>query len=104
MTLVLAFATALAVTWLVTPLAIRVARATGFIDKPAGYKGHDAPTPYLGGSAIMAGILVAAISFGGAGHGRWVLVAAAAACRWACSSRAWRWPPRPTPRSALEPS
>jgi len=74
-----AFALALAVTWLVTPLAIRIARRTGFIDRPAGYKGHEAPTPYLGGSAIMAGVLVAAVALGGAGDGRWVLIVGAAA-------------------------
>src|SRR6478672_5933215 len=75
----LAFALALAVTWLVTPLAIRLAHRTGFIDRPAGYKGHVAPTPYLGGSAIMAGVLVAGIGLGGAADGRWVLIAAAVA-------------------------
>ena len=79
MTLVLAFAVALAVTWLATPLVIRLAHATGFIDRPAGYKGHERPTPYLGGAAIMAGVLVAAVSFGGAGHGRWVLITGAVA-------------------------
>ena len=60
----LALLVAAAVTYLVTPLAIRVASATGFLDKPAGYKGHGNPTPYLGGSAIMVGVLVAALAFG----------------------------------------
>jgi len=76
-TLAPALLLAVLVTWAVTPLAIRLAHLTGFIDRPAGYKGHHAPTPYLGGSAIMVGILVAALSFGGAGGGRWVLVAGA---------------------------
>src|SRR3954470_10169036 len=62
----LAFAVAALVTWAVTPLAIRVAFATGFLDKPAGYKGHGNPTPYLGGSAIMVGLLVAALAYEGA--------------------------------------
>lgn len=79
MTVALAFAVALVATWGITPLAIRVARSTGFLDKPAGYKGHAAPTPYLGGSAIMAGVLVAAVALGGAAHGRWVLIAGAVA-------------------------
>src|SRR3954454_14131820 len=61
----LAFAVAALVTWAVTPLAIRVAFATGFLDKPAGYKGHGNPTPYLGGSAIMVGLLVAAVAYEG---------------------------------------
>src|SRR6478752_10394451 len=60
----LALLVAAAVTYLVTPLAIRVARATGFLDKPAGYKGHGNPTPYLGGSAILGGVLVAGLAFG----------------------------------------
>jgi UDP-GlcNAc:undecaprenyl-phosphate GlcNAc-1-phosphate transferase len=62
----LALLVAAAVTYLVTPLAIRVAHATGFLDKPAGYKGHGNPTPYLGGSAIMAGVIVAGLAFGDA--------------------------------------
>jgi UDP-GlcNAc:undecaprenyl-phosphate GlcNAc-1-phosphate transferase len=61
----LAFAVAAFVTWAVTPVAIRVAFATGFLDKPAGYKGHGNPTPYLGGSAIMIGLLVAAVAYEG---------------------------------------
>jgi UDP-GlcNAc:undecaprenyl-phosphate GlcNAc-1-phosphate transferase len=61
----LALLVAAVVTWLVTPLAIRVAHATGFIDKPAGYKGHGNPTPYLGGSAIMVGLLAAAVAYEG---------------------------------------
>lgn len=77
MTVALAFATALALTWLATPIAVRVALRTGFLDRPAGYKGHERVTPYLGGAAIMAGGLVAALAFGGAGGGRWVLLAAA---------------------------
>src|SRR5436190_1332043 len=61
----LAFLVAAFVTWAVTPVAIRVAFATGFLDKPAGYKGHGNPTPYLGGSAIMVGLLVAALAYEG---------------------------------------
>ena len=61
-----AFVVAALVTWLATPIAIALAHATGFIDRPVGYKGHGRPTPYLGGSAVMAGILVAALVFGGA--------------------------------------
>src|SRR6266542_3351334 len=61
----LALLVAASVTWLVTPLAIRVAFATGFLDTPAGYKGHGNPTPYLGGSAIMVGLLAAALTYEG---------------------------------------
>jgi UDP-GlcNAc:undecaprenyl-phosphate GlcNAc-1-phosphate transferase len=47
-------------TYLLTPLAIKVAFKTGFVDRPAGYKGHKQPTPYLGGSAITIGLLAGA--------------------------------------------
>jgi UDP-GlcNAc:undecaprenyl-phosphate GlcNAc-1-phosphate transferase len=50
--------------WLFTPLAIRGATRIGFFDHPVGYKGHGAPTPYLGGAAVFAGFLVAAALFG----------------------------------------
>ncbi|MGI8428068.1 MAG: glycosyltransferase family 4 protein [Solirubrobacteraceae bacterium] len=55
------FAVAALTTFLVTPTAIAVAVRTSFVDLPAGYKGHRRPTPYLGGTAIMAGILVATL-------------------------------------------
>jgi UDP-GlcNAc:undecaprenyl-phosphate GlcNAc-1-phosphate transferase len=61
----LAFAVALAATLIFTPLAIRLARATGFFDHPVGYKGHGSPTPYLGGVAVVAGFLLAAALCGG---------------------------------------
>jgi UDP-GlcNAc:undecaprenyl-phosphate GlcNAc-1-phosphate transferase len=56
-----AFAIAALVTYVVTPVAIAIAVRTGFFDKPHGYKGHKRPTPYLGGSAILAGIFVAVL-------------------------------------------
>jgi UDP-GlcNAc:undecaprenyl-phosphate GlcNAc-1-phosphate transferase len=56
----LGFATAL-VFW-GTPVAIRVAARLNFYDRPAGYKGHGAPTPYLGGApVVIAFVLVLAI-------------------------------------------
>ena len=61
----LAFAVALAATLVFTPLAIRLARVTGFFDHPVGYKGHGSPTPYLGGVAVIAGFLLAATLCGG---------------------------------------
>jgi len=61
----LAFLVALVATLALTPLAIRIARATGFYDHPVGYKGHADPTPYLGGAAVIAGLLVASSLFGG---------------------------------------
>ena len=49
-----------------TPLAIRVANRTGFYDQPGGYKVHPRATPYLGGTAVVAGISLAALVFIGA--------------------------------------
>ncbi|MDX6723612.1 MAG: UDP-GlcNAc:undecaprenyl-phosphate/decaprenyl-phosphate GlcNAc-phosphate transferase, partial [Solirubrobacteraceae bacterium] len=57
----LGLAVALAVVYSATPLAIRVADRLQFYDKPAGYKGHARPTPYLGGAAVMAGFLLALV-------------------------------------------
>jgi UDP-GlcNAc:undecaprenyl-phosphate/decaprenyl-phosphate GlcNAc-1-phosphate transferase len=50
--------------WVLTPLALRVARRTAFYDHPVGYKAHPAPTAYLGGAAVIAGFLAAALAFG----------------------------------------
>jgi len=60
----LAFLVAFGAALLLTPLAIRLARRTGFYDHPVGYKGHDSPTPYLGGIAVIGGTLVASALFG----------------------------------------
>ena len=50
----LGFAIACALAYLATPYAIGLADRLQFYDKPAGYKGHLRPTPYLGGAAVMA--------------------------------------------------
>lgn len=63
--LMLAFALALGTALAVTPIAIAVAARTGFQDHPLGYKGHHAPTPYLGGAAVVIGFLLAGLTFGG---------------------------------------
>lgn len=38
---------------ILNPLAIRLARRVGFVDRPGGHKSHTRPTPYGGGSAIF---------------------------------------------------
>jgi len=76
-----AFAVAALITWATTPVAVRVAVATGFMDRPVGYKGHLQATPYLGGAAIMAGVLVAALAFGGA-TGTYAVIVALAGAMW----------------------
>lgn len=59
-----ALAVAALATFLLTPVAMRVAVATRFYDLPAGYKGHRRPTPYLGGAAITAGVVIAVLLAG----------------------------------------
>jgi UDP-GlcNAc:undecaprenyl-phosphate GlcNAc-1-phosphate transferase len=48
-----------------TPLAIRAAGRWRFYDLPIGYKGHAAPTPYLGGAAVVGAFIVAALIVAG---------------------------------------
>ena len=60
----LAFPVAAVTAAALTPAAIALARRTGFYDRPAGYKAHAAPTPYLGGIAVVAALLLAAALFG----------------------------------------
>jgi UDP-GlcNAc:undecaprenyl-phosphate GlcNAc-1-phosphate transferase len=61
----LAVLVALALTQVLTPLCVRLARATGFMDHPAGYKGHRAPTPYLGGVAVLVAFLATGAALSG---------------------------------------
>jgi UDP-GlcNAc:undecaprenyl-phosphate GlcNAc-1-phosphate transferase len=63
--LIAAGGVAVAATLAVTPVAIAVAGRMNFHDRPVGYKGHLAPTPYLGGAAVIAGFLLAALTLGG---------------------------------------
>jgi UDP-GlcNAc:undecaprenyl-phosphate/decaprenyl-phosphate GlcNAc-1-phosphate transferase len=56
-----AFLVAAAVSALLTPLTMRVARALGAIDEPRQRGLSESPTPLLGGLAIFAGTLVAAL-------------------------------------------
>jgi UDP-GlcNAc:undecaprenyl-phosphate GlcNAc-1-phosphate transferase len=79
-----AFVLAALVALVATPVAIRVAQATSFFDVPVGYKGHRSATPYLGGAALIGGILAAAGAFGGDFGGSefgglWLIVALAVA-------------------------
>ena len=59
-----AFGFSLVAVLLATPVAIRIAGRTNFFDRPMGYKGHAAPTPYLGGTAVLAGFAAGAFAFG----------------------------------------
>ena len=78
-----AFLIAAAVTALLTPVTMRLARALGAIDEPRERGLSERPTPLLGGLAIFAGALVAALIWLPGGykteHQLWhgVLIAAA---------------------------
>jgi UDP-GlcNAc:undecaprenyl-phosphate GlcNAc-1-phosphate transferase len=48
-----------------TPVAIRTAKRLEFFDKPAGYKGHAAPTPYLGGAAVVFAFSLSLLTLAG---------------------------------------
>src|SRR6202451_2036816 len=64
-----AFLVAAAVTALLTPLTMRIARAVGAIDEPRERGLSARPTPLLGGLAIFAGVLVAALIWLPEGYG-----------------------------------
>jgi UDP-GlcNAc:undecaprenyl-phosphate GlcNAc-1-phosphate transferase len=53
----LATAVALAVGVVSAAILRKVALATDFVDRPGGHKGHQFAVPYLGGVAIMLGVL-----------------------------------------------
>src|ERR1051326_1309910 len=98
---VVGFVLAGGLTFVATPYAIRAAHRLGFYDQPAGYKGHLAPTPYLGGAAVMAGFLTALIA--SAGHwGRTGPQALAAALLWLVGTVDDRRPLSPWLRLAIE--
>ncbi len=48
---------AMGVTWMVTPLTIRLGRRMGAVDLPGGRKIHRQPIPRIGGLAVFAGFL-----------------------------------------------
>jgi UDP-GlcNAc:undecaprenyl-phosphate GlcNAc-1-phosphate transferase len=66
--LVLAFGLALGIALIAVPAAIRLAWRTNFLDRPVGFKKHGRPTPYLGGAAVMAAFLPAAVLLGGGAY------------------------------------
>ena len=65
-----AFLLAAAVTALLTPLTMRVARRAGAFDEPRRRGLSDRPTPLLGGLAIFAGALVAVLVWLPTGYGK----------------------------------
>src|SRR5881398_1711891 len=67
---VFTFLTAAAVTALLTPVTMRIATAVGAIDEPRERGLSERATPLLGGLAIFAGALVAALIWLPAGYGK----------------------------------
>ena len=59
----LAFALALVVVWISTPVVKSLAWRIGAIDEPRERGLHQFPTPRLGGLAILAGIIAAGLAF-----------------------------------------
>jgi len=51
-----------------TPLAIRFARRVDFYDTPREYRQHRAPTPLLGGAAVIGAFILAAVAVGAGGN------------------------------------
>ena len=73
----LAFAVPLFATLLLTPFAGRLAHRFGVLDHPGGHKTHHEATPYLGGLAVGAGlVLVATFATGANGELITVLIGA----------------------------
>ena len=62
----LAFALPLVATWLITPLAAKLAHRVGMVDHPNEERYHTDPTPYLGGLAVAAGLIVIGAAAAGA--------------------------------------
>jgi UDP-GlcNAc:undecaprenyl-phosphate GlcNAc-1-phosphate transferase len=60
----LAFGVPLAATFLLTPLAARIAQHRGMIDHPKPDRFHGTATPYLGGLAVAAGLVAAVTTTG----------------------------------------
>jgi UDP-N-acetylmuramyl pentapeptide phosphotransferase/UDP-N-acetylglucosamine-1-phosphate transferase/tetratricopeptide (TPR) repeat protein len=60
--LLVGLALATVIVYAATPFAIRLATRLEFYDAPTGYKAHGAPTPYLGGLAVVTGFVVAVLA------------------------------------------
>ena len=75
----LAFVVAAALAWLLVPLTERLAHRIGAIDHPRERSLHTAPTPKLGGVAMLAGVLVAMLLFEPTAELTWWIIAGAVA-------------------------
>jgi UDP-GlcNAc:undecaprenyl-phosphate GlcNAc-1-phosphate transferase len=75
------FAAAAVASVAATPVAIRIARRTDFLDRPRDYRQHGAPTPLLGGAAVLVAFLLAGLLVAGA-SGRLLVLLGCAAGLW----------------------
>jgi UDP-GlcNAc:undecaprenyl-phosphate GlcNAc-1-phosphate transferase len=66
-------------TLVATPVAAGLARRLGVLDRPAGRKLHLEPTPYLGGLAVVVGLVVAGVVIGSTARQAAVIAACAVA-------------------------
>lgn len=97
----LAFVVSACAVLLATPIAIRMALGTGFLDHPVDYKRHARPTPYLGGGALVVALVPVALLLGGTGSTvGWIL--AGTVLMWIVGTIDDRIPLGPLTRLALE--
>jgi UDP-GlcNAc:undecaprenyl-phosphate GlcNAc-1-phosphate transferase len=96
-----AFVAAAALTAVATPVLAGLARRAGILDHPGGYKEHERPTPYLGGVAILLGVLAATLATAGVESPLPAIAAAAAAICLLGTIDDWR-PIPPAPRVAVQ--
>jgi UDP-GlcNAc:undecaprenyl-phosphate GlcNAc-1-phosphate transferase len=79
--LTLAFGIGFGAAYALTPLAIAIAGRTEFLDHPRGYKAHPSPTPYLGGTVVLAGFGLAVLALADDLGRLWpILIGALALC------------------------
>ena len=74
----LAGGSAAAISLGLTGVAVVVARASGFVDHPQGYKAHARATPYLGGAAVLLALLLSTLVLAAPGLGLSAILAGAA--------------------------
>jgi UDP-N-acetylmuramyl pentapeptide phosphotransferase/UDP-N-acetylglucosamine-1-phosphate transferase/tetratricopeptide (TPR) repeat protein len=99
--LIVGLALAMAVAYAVTPVAIRLAARFDFYDAPIGYKDHAAPTPYLGGLAVITGFAVALLALT-SDAGQTLPVLGGVVVLWAVGTLDDRRTVGPLPRVAVE--
>jgi len=57
--LLIVFAAAFLFTWSASPLAVRIGRRLGWVDRPGGRRKHEGDIPRSGGIALFSGLMIA---------------------------------------------